>query len=782
MADNTNNYCACTGEDAQYIVLLNQQGAQGLQGEQGEQGYSPVVSFIVNDDAIQMTSVNQNDTTTSPNLYDYLAKKDLSNTTIATDYMKVDGSNSADTIELNAGLTLRHNGNIAYIENNKNANAAIFIGSQVYVQPNGIHTDATSIRVQSGLSGLEISNDNSGVLIRDNVGNNTLRLSQSSNSLTCQSDDFNIYTYNHKLYYYNQNKAFNSATSEVATVGDLSDYVLSTTLSTTLADYLKSADAATTYLNIDGSNADYYFTVNGLRFSDNSITPVSTNNRNIEIRNYYTSTGTNDASIGINGGDIQLYTLNNISLFCNGNINLTSNNGKVYKNGTSDSNEVATIGDIPTVNNSTITITQGGTTKGTFTVNQNSDSTIELDSGITNPFRITGTYTTTNSAGNNVTYTNGITLNASTSNNSYDSYAMIFSSVRTGSGGGATRMAYLLADDTTNCNYPLQKASNDNYGIDISLLYDNNTLKVNDSHQLYVDSSVLNLDASNYVTLDSQQVISGAKTFDSNLTVGNGGNLILNNTGDTDHIWITNDGNVSTTDNTSTETTTTVMNHLTYLSTGTGTEVLHDIDNMQLPVSLYNTSNAKVAEVTTDGNGHLQIDTDDLQVTGSVSTDQLLSNDSVSYLTINTDKVLLGNGALELDLFGNATRPKYNNNDLALYSDVSAATSGLKTTDITQVYTPLGNIGIDATNTNVNIGQTYLNTYVILGSNNALRVARFDDSTSSYTYSNVLDEGNIASNSTITSLQSTITSLQSTIETLTSRIAALEANINGGNA
>lgn len=665
MADNTNNYCACTGENAQYIVLLNQQGAQGLQGEQGEQGYSPVVSFIVNDDAIQMTSVNQNDTTTSPNLYDYLAKKDLSNTTIATDYMKVDGSNSADTIELNTGLTLRHNGNIAYIENNKNANAAIFIGSQVYVQPNGIHTDATSIRVQSGLSGLEISNDNSGVLIRDNVGNNTLRLSQSSNSLTCQSDDFNIYTYNHKLYYYNQNKAFNSATSEVATVGDLSDYVLSTTLSTTLADYLKSADAATTYLSIDGSNfgGEFY----------------------LQRPN---TTGSNYRYLGISDstGMIEIGNRNNVSLSLMGSASATITISNGYKTAASFSQGIlsiysaidntlqraATVDQIPTVNNPTITITQGGTTKGTFTLNQDSDSTIELDSG-----------------------------------------------------GG---------------------------------------------------------DLSNYVTLDSQQVISGAKTFDSNLTVGNGGNLILNNTGDTDHIWITNDGNVSTTDSTGTETTTTVMNHLTYLSTGTGTEVLHDIDNMQLPVSLYNTSNAKVAEVTTDGNGHLQIDTDDLQVTGSVSTDQLLSNDSVSYLTINTDKVLFGNGALELDLFGSTTRPKYNNNDLALYRDVSAATSGLKTTDITQVYTPLGNIGIDATNTNVNIGQTYLNTYVILGSNNALRVARFDDSTSSYTYSDVLDAGNIASNSTITSLQSTITSLQSTIETLTNRIAALEANINGGNA
>lgn len=36
---------------------------------------------------------------------------------------------------------------------------------------------------------------------------------------------------------------------------------------------------------------------------------------------------------------------------------------------------------IPTVNNSTITIKQGGTTKGSFTLNQTTDNTIELDAG-----------------------------------------------------------------------------------------------------------------------------------------------------------------------------------------------------------------------------------------------------------------------------------------------------------------------------------------------------------------------------------------------------------------
>lgn len=42
---------------------------------------------------------------------------------------------------------------------------------------------------------------------------------------------------------------------------------------------------------------------------------------------------------------------------------------------------IARVSDIPTVNDSTITFTQGGTTKGTITLNQSSNQTIALDVG-----------------------------------------------------------------------------------------------------------------------------------------------------------------------------------------------------------------------------------------------------------------------------------------------------------------------------------------------------------------------------------------------------------------
>lgn len=44
-------------------------------------------------------------------------------------------------------------------------------------------------------------------------------------------------------------------------------------------------------------------------------------------------------------------------------------------------NDLSNTPTIPTVNNATITLTQGGTTKGTFTLNQSSNATIDLDAG-----------------------------------------------------------------------------------------------------------------------------------------------------------------------------------------------------------------------------------------------------------------------------------------------------------------------------------------------------------------------------------------------------------------
>jgi len=63
-----------------------------------------------------------------------------------------------------------------------------------------------------------------------------------------------------------------------------------------------------------------------------------------------------------------------------------------------ESKTLATTDQIPTVNNPTITFTQGGTTKGTITLNQSSDQTIALDAGGGGSVSIDNTSITENSS------------------------------------------------------------------------------------------------------------------------------------------------------------------------------------------------------------------------------------------------------------------------------------------------------------------------------------------------------------------------------------------------
>lgn len=94
-----------------------------------------------------------------------------------------------------------------------------------------------------------------------------------------------------------------------------------------------------------------------------------------------------------------------------------------------DNNLQAQINAIPAVNNSTITIKQGGTTKGSFTLNQATDGTIELDTGSGGDAqpKSTADYSLGNSAGGWTVLTsdqqNAINSNATSAKiASYDSH------------------------------------------------------------------------------------------------------------------------------------------------------------------------------------------------------------------------------------------------------------------------------------------------------------------------------------------------------------------------
>ena len=84
-----------------------------------------------------------------------------------------------------------------------------------------------------------------------------------------------------------------------------------------------------------------------------------------------TSDLTNDSGFLTSHQSIK--TINNQSMVGTGNITVSTFSGSY--------NDLTDKPTIPTVGNGTITITQGGVTKGTFTTNQSGDSTITLDAG-----------------------------------------------------------------------------------------------------------------------------------------------------------------------------------------------------------------------------------------------------------------------------------------------------------------------------------------------------------------------------------------------------------------
>lgn len=343
MADN---YCKCCGDGTpEYIIELNQQGAPGKRGEKGEQGYSPVVDFIVDDNEIKFTSTNEDNITSTPNLYDFVLKRD--------------GSNALNPIKLN----------------------------RIYIKNDSIYTQSSSI----------------------DFGD-----SSSNNQLIAN------------IYYKNIILKGNSP-------------------------YLEN-DHGT--LTIRGKDSLSIETVSG-----------------------------------------------NISL---GNtIHITDNIAYIGPSGAN--NKIATIVDIPEVSNSRITISQGDVVKGTFTLNQSGDTTIELDTGVTNPLKITK---------DNKTLEIG-----------YDENDRVYiSNTTTGAGGGTSTNIALITPNVYNDPIRLQQITNipDLAGqYYVKLNYDNNTLKLNDNKQLYADFTEVNNSIAELTTLanNTEASLNGLKTdYETNKT------------------------------------------------------------------------------------------------------------------------------------------------------------------------------------------------------------------------------------------------------------------------
>jgi len=160
-------------------------------------------------------------------------------------------------------------------------------------------------------------------------------------------------------------------------------YVVGTWLQTKSASVNNNL---TTVAMLDGNGWIYKQSkdtlLSGAVKSVNNTSPDSNGNVTISIPTAVTESTVSGWGFTKNAGTVT--SVNNISP-TNGNVTLSIPAAQVQSNwnetSTSSKAYIQNKPTIPTVNNATLTITQGGITKGTFTANASSDVTIALDAG-----------------------------------------------------------------------------------------------------------------------------------------------------------------------------------------------------------------------------------------------------------------------------------------------------------------------------------------------------------------------------------------------------------------
>ena len=146
---------------------------------------------------------------------------------------------------------------------------------------------------------------------------------------------------------------------------------------------VSSQKAVKEYVDNNTAPAGNYVTTDTIQ----SINQSATKTFNGRV-NFY---GTGDSNAIYLSTDTRIdvkNTSNTVLGFANGTFLINHNNYGLMLRGSGDrpnyknsTTYLALLSDVPTVNNPTITFTQGGTTKGTITLNQSGDQTIEFDAG-----------------------------------------------------------------------------------------------------------------------------------------------------------------------------------------------------------------------------------------------------------------------------------------------------------------------------------------------------------------------------------------------------------------
>ena len=362
--------CNCDNNGSnEYIIELNQQGAPGVRGEKGEQGYSPTVSYISDGSGLVINIVNEQDTISTP----VIPLKSYVDTLLDTK-MNTDGSNAASSVKFN-NITFSYTGATRQDIKAINYQELLIAGQGLYLQGHASQAQAypNSISIAPRGTSISIGNANRHSVVVDNDGA-----------------------------FYDGN--------EIATVDQI--------------------PSITGKLNTSGSNASNDFTVNGVELAGNyvymnsvSYGGVSVTQSNSDIyaklevdssKGYLKLPGLNINSGA--SGNIACNTIRDIVL------NGSNTSYKMYYHGTSASNEIATLADIPSV--TSFLDKSGSNADINFTVNGIKLSANTISSSVsTGSTRLTLSQTTSGNyidigAGSTGTYfyTNGFSFSSSTSN------------------------------------------------------------------------------------------------------------------------------------------------------------------------------------------------------------------------------------------------------------------------------------------------------------------------------------------------------------------------------
>lgn len=479
-----------TIQPVEYIVELGQEGIPGKQGEKGDPGFSPTVGYNLSDGHLTFTIVNEDGVTVTPDVFDYVMRKDGSNANNAVNMNRLSILNNLsygakiasryinDTDKMNleiSGYPLRLTGTSFSSDAYSNSITIARGGSSITLgntTKNNIIIDGTSARyngaeiatladIPSVTDFLEVDGSNAdsqftvnGVKLAGNyvyidgvsyggihaiqtnsniyyqLGVDSNRAFLSMPTLTLNSypaigsggtyspadtimnvnSNMRISFSNSKKFYYGSS---NIANNEVAIKGDLPTTMTGadgTNAGTSGLVPAPSATDNTKFLKGDGTWADVsggtsYTAGTGIDITNDTISidntvalksEIPTNADYVDLTTAQTITSIKKFTQNIlqNSGHY-LYSdgirepisqNHNIITHSGSNVFVGSTSRSLKLSGTDirpqyNDADLALLSDIPTVNNSTITFTQGGTTKGSITLNQSSDATIALDAG-----------------------------------------------------------------------------------------------------------------------------------------------------------------------------------------------------------------------------------------------------------------------------------------------------------------------------------------------------------------------------------------------------------------